>query len=277
MKPLEVGTKVKIYFTEKPEVVQIAKAEEYTFRNGVRGYLYTCKGSEATLYIQVPDIEFDGTEIEPISFDSQAAIGDTVYGIYKLLGDSSSEKPTDRKLTEEDVLANFQLREARVVGYRASVSSWRDRHRVSCYLYLDDGSEYFGRRYSKNKELVESAYNTLLDDIRKASSRGIPLDLYNNSNVIYDFDELYDNKPEKLVFPKHYGKGSTARVTLNGEKAELTVTGASCTVDSITTIKYTVEDKNRTTKLDIPFPMLEVLKDTSKSKDAATMQEMEAF
>lgn len=277
MKPLEVGTKVKIYLTKKPEIMQIAKVEEYTFRNGVQGYLYTCKGSEATLYIQVPNIEFDGTEIEPISFDSQATIGDTVYGIYRLSNDPYSEEFIGRKLTEEDVLANFQLREARVCGYGASISSWRDKHRVSCYLYLDEEHDYAWRSYSKNKELVESTYNTLLDDIYKASSRGIPLALYDNSNVIYDFDKLYDNKPEKLIFPKHYSKGSTAKFTLNGEKVEFTVTGASCIVDSITTIKYDVEDKNRTTRLTIPFPMLEVLEDTSKSKDAATMQEMKAF
>lgn len=44
MKPLEVGTKVKIYLTKKPEIMQIAKVEEYTFRNGVQGYLYTWSG-----------------------------------------------------------------------------------------------------------------------------------------------------------------------------------------------------------------------------------------
>ena len=278
MKPLEVGTKVKIYFPEKPEIMQVEKVEEYTFRNGVQGYLYTCKGSGDPYYVPMPDIEFGGTEIEPVSFDSQAAIGDTVYYICKLSDDSSKDESTDRKLTEEEVLANFQLREARIVGYSASISSWRDKHRVSCYLALDDRS-YYSRRYSKNKELVESAYNTLLDDIRKANSRGIPLDLYDNSNVICDFDELYDNKPEKLIFPKHYGKGSTAKITLKGKKVEFTVVNVSYYVsrDNGTTIHYDVKDENQTTKLAIKFPMFEVLEDTGKSKDDATMKEMKAF
>lgn len=279
MKQLEVGTKVKIYFPEKPEIMQVEKVEEYIFRNGVQGYLYTCKGSGEPYYVPMPDIEFEGTENEPVSFDSQAAIGDTVYCICKLPDDSSTDESTDRKLTEGEVLANFQLREARIVGYKASISSWRDKHRVSCYLALDDIDGYSWRCYSKNKELVESAYNTLLNDIRKANSRGIPLALYDNSNVIYDFDKLYDNTPEKLIFPKHYAKGSTAKITLKGKKAEFTVASVSCYVSrgNGTTIKYDVEDENRTTELAIMLPMFEVLEDTDKSKDDATMREMKAF